>query len=125
MPAFLKSVIKLEGVAPSSDAVRGAFVVVSTQGAGDRAALKAAATAESRYAAFVGSRRKAETLKRELREEGVSEEALMRVKAPAGLDIHAITSDEIALSILAEMISVRRAPDRADASVSAFAGVTP
>ena len=48
------------------EAGESAFVVVSTQGAGDRAALKSAAAMEARYRAFVGSRRKAETLKREL-----------------------------------------------------------
>jgi len=90
----------------------GDYVVVATQGAGDRAGLKAAALAPARYAAFVGSRRKAETLKRELAADGVPEAALARVKAPAGLDIHAITSEEIALSILAEMISIRRAGER-------------
>jgi xanthine dehydrogenase accessory factor len=114
-PRFPDGLIKLEGVAPSPDAGRGAYVVVSTQGAGDRAALKAVAQMAPRYAAFVGSRRKAETLKRELADEGAPEAALARVKAPAGLDIHAITSQEIALSILAEMICVRRAAERAGA----------
>ena len=67
---------------------------------------------EARYRAFVGSRRKAETLKRELAAEGVPAEALAAIKAPAGLDISAISSDEIALSILAEMIAARRKPER-------------
>ena len=80
------------------------IVVVSTQGAGDRAALKSAAAMDARYRAFVGSRRKAETLRGELAKEGVSEEALAAIKAPAGLDISAISADEIALSILAEMV---------------------
>jgi xanthine dehydrogenase accessory factor len=66
----------------------------------------------ARYRAFVGSRRKAETLKRELVQEGVSEEPLATIKAPAGLDISAISADEIALSILAEMVAVRRRPQR-------------
>jgi xanthine/CO dehydrogenase XdhC/CoxF family maturation factor len=77
-----------------------------------------------RYAAFVGSRRKAETLRRDLVAEGAPEAALARVKAPAGLDIHAITSEEIALSILAELIGVRRGVDRADASLSPPAGAS-
>ncbi len=124
LPRFREGLIKFEGVAPSPDAGRGAYVVVSTQGAGDRAALKAAATSSPRYAAFVGSRRKAETLKRELAAEGVSEAELARVKAPAGLDIHAISSEEIALSILAEIIAVRRAPERADAPSSLLAGAS-
>jgi xanthine dehydrogenase accessory factor len=67
---------------------------------------------DARYRAFVGSRRKAETLKRELAAEGVPAERLAAIKAPAGLDISAISSEEIALSILAEMIAARRKPER-------------
>jgi xanthine dehydrogenase accessory factor len=111
---------RFEGLSPPKEAGHGAFVVVSTQGAGDRAALKAAAAMNARYRAFVGSRRKAETLCRELAGEGVSADALAAIKAPAGLDIGAISSEEIALSILAEMIAVRRSQQRAsleDASI--------
>jgi xanthine dehydrogenase accessory factor len=103
---------RLVGVAAPTETGENAFVVVSTQGAGDRAALKSAAAMNARYRAFVGSRRKAETLKSELAKEGVSEEALAAIKAPAGLDISAISADEIALSILAEMVAVRRRPER-------------
>jgi xanthine dehydrogenase accessory factor len=110
---FDPSVAHLEGVAASKETGDGAFVVVSTQGSGDRAALKAVAGMEARYRAFVGSRRKAETLKRALVEEGISAETLAAIKAPAGLDISAISSEEIALSILAEMVAVRRKPQRA------------
>jgi xanthine dehydrogenase accessory factor len=105
-------VSRLVGVSAPAEAGDGAFVLVSTQGAGDRAALKSAAAMNARYRAFVGSRRKAETLRGELVKEGVSEEALARIKAPAGLDISAISADEIALSILAEMVAVRRRPER-------------
>jgi xanthine dehydrogenase accessory factor len=103
---------RLSGLAQPPEAGEGAFVVVTTQGAGDRAALKSAAAMPARYRAFVGSRRKAETLKRELAAEGVAPEGLAAIKAPAGLDISAISSEEIALSILAEMIAVRRKPER-------------
>ncbi len=122
---FPEGLVRLEGVAPSMEAGEGAYVVVSTQGAGDRAALKAAAGMRARYVSFVGSRRKAETLRRELAAEGVSGELLARIKAPAGLDISAITSQEIALSILAEMIAVRRAPERVGAPSPPIAGVSP
>src|SRR5258708_5212732 len=105
-------VSRLVGVSPPAEAGDGAYILVSTQGAGDRAALKSAAAMNARYRAFVGSRRKAETLRGELAEEGVSEEALAAIKAPAGLDISAISADEIALSILAEMVAVRRRPER-------------
>jgi xanthine dehydrogenase accessory factor len=103
---------KVEGFqVPQLDA-RQAYVVVSTQGAGDRAALRAAAAVEARYVAFVGSRRKAATLRDELANAGVSRVRLDAIKAPAGLDIGAITTEEIALSIVTEMIAVRRS-DRA------------
>ena len=61
------------------------------QGKTSVAALKAAAGLPARYPAFVGSRRKAETLRRELAAEGVTEYALARIKAPAGLDFSAMT----------------------------------
>jgi xanthine dehydrogenase accessory factor len=109
---FGPGVRRLVGVAAPAKVGESAFVVVSTQGAGDRAALKSAAAMDARYRAFVGSRRKAETLKSELAKEGVSEEALAAIKAPAGLDISAISADEIALSILAEMVAARRRPER-------------
>jgi xanthine dehydrogenase accessory factor len=109
---FDVGVSRLVGLSPPKETGDDAYVVVSTQGAGDRAALKAAAAMDARYRAFVGSRRKAETLKRQLVEEGVSTQALAAIKAPAGLDISAISAEEIALSILAEMVAVRRRPQR-------------
>ncbi len=109
---FGAGVSRVLGLSPTKEAGDDAYVVVSTQGSGDRAALKSAAAMHARYRAFVGSRRKAETLKTELAKEGVSEEALAAIKAPAGLDISAISADEIALSILAEMVAVRRRPER-------------
>jgi xanthine dehydrogenase accessory factor len=109
---FDSGVSRVLGLSPPSEVGDDAYVVVSTQGAGDRAALKSAAAMDARYRAFVGSRRKAETLRSELAKEGVSEEALAAIKAPAGLDISAISADEIALSILAEMVAVRRRPER-------------
>jgi xanthine dehydrogenase accessory factor len=109
---FDMGVSRVESFPPPSEAGEDAFVVISTQGAGDRAALKSAAAMNARYRAFVGSRRKAETLRSELAEEGVSKEALAAIKAPAGLDISAISADEIALSILAELVAARRRPER-------------
>jgi xanthine dehydrogenase accessory factor len=109
---FDSGVSRVLGLSPPSEVGDDAYVVVSTQGAGDRGALKSAAAMDARYRVFVGSRRKAETLRSELAKEGVSEEALAAIKAPAGLDISAISADEIALSILAEMVAVRRRPER-------------
>jgi xanthine dehydrogenase accessory factor len=84
------------------------FVVVSTQGRGDEAALQAALAADSDYIAFVGSRRKADALKSALAAQGADPARLARLKAPAGLDLGAITPEEIALSILAEIVAHRR-----------------
>jgi xanthine dehydrogenase accessory factor len=84
------------------------FIVVATQGKADEAGLRAALASGADYIAFVGSRRKFATLSDRLRADGIAPEALARVKAPAGLDIHAITPEEIALSILAEITLVRR-----------------
>jgi xanthine dehydrogenase accessory factor len=89
------------------------FVVVSTQGKGDEAALRAAVATEAGYHAFVGSRRKMAALRAKLIAEGVEAAAIDRVKAPAGLDLGAITPEEIAMSILAEITQVRRRGQRA------------
>ena len=95
------------------------FVVVSTQGKGDEAALKAALAIEAEYHGFVGSRRKMASLRAKLAAEGVPEAALDRVKAPAGLDLGAITPEEIALSILAEITQSRRRGQRGRPAQSA------
>jgi xanthine dehydrogenase accessory factor len=87
-------------------------VVVATQGKGDEAGLRAALASGAAYVAFVGSRRKFATLAARLAADGMGAEDLARVKAPAGLDIHAITPEEIALSILAEITALRRAGGR-------------
>jgi xanthine dehydrogenase accessory factor len=88
------------------------FIVVSTQGKGDEAALRAAITIDAAYRAFVGSRRKMAALRAKLIAEGVNAAALDRIKAPAGLDLGAITPEEIAMSILAEITVERRRGQR-------------
>jgi xanthine dehydrogenase accessory factor len=88
------------------------FVVVSTQGKGDEAALKSAAAIDAAYHAFVGSRRKMESLRDKLIADGVDAAAIDRIKAPAGLDLGAITPEEIAMSILAEITRERRRGQR-------------
>jgi xanthine dehydrogenase accessory factor len=93
------------------------FVVVSTQSKGDEAALRAAISTEAEYRAFVGSRRKMMALREKLVAQGVDPAAIDRVKAPAGLDLGAITPEEIAMSILAEITALRRRGQRAIQSV--------
>jgi xanthine dehydrogenase accessory factor len=94
------------------------FIVVSTQGKGDEAALRTAVRTEAAYHAFVGSRRKMAALRAKLITEGIDASALDRVKAPAGLDLGAITPEEIAMSILAEITFQRRHGQRAAAAIA-------
>jgi xanthine dehydrogenase accessory factor len=88
------------------------FVVISTQGKGDEAALKASVGIDAAYHAFVGSRRKMAALRDKLIGDGVAASVLDRIKAPAGLDLGAITPEEIAMSILAEITTLRRRGQR-------------
>ena len=97
--------------APLSDG-EARMIVVATQGRNDLAALRIALGAQSGYVAFVGSRRKFATLAEKLIAEGVPEADLARVRAPAGLSIGAVTPNEIALSILAQMTELRRRKQR-------------
>jgi xanthine dehydrogenase accessory factor len=85
-----------------------AYAVVVTRGhRHDLDALRALAPANLRYVGLIGSRAKVKRIYDALREEGMSAEALGRVHAPIGLDIGAITPQEIAVSILAELIAVK------------------
>jgi xanthine dehydrogenase accessory factor len=89
------------------------FIVISTQGKGDEAALRAALSIDdASYHAFVGSRRKMAALREKLVTAGVAPTMIDRVKAPAGLDLGAITPEEIAMSILAEITIERRRGQR-------------
>ena len=84
------------------------FIVVATQGRGDEAALTAALTADADHVAFVGSRRKVEALRARIVAAGMPAARFDRLKGPAGLDLGAVTPEEIALTILAELLAMRR-----------------
>jgi xanthine dehydrogenase accessory factor len=84
------------------------FVVVSTQGQHDEEALENALCSEASYVAFVASKVKAAKILDYLKERGLSSTRLGQLKAPAGLDIHASSPEEIAVSILAEIIQENR-----------------
>ena len=118
---------RIEGYALPVDDAGARFVVVSTQGRGDEAALQAALAVEADYVAFVGSRKKAASLVATLEQRGVAPERLAKLKAPAGLDLGAITPDEIAVSILAEIITAHRRgqPRAAASSARSSSDVTP
>jgi len=106
--AFAAADRRITGFAPSGEVRPNQYVVVSTQGRGDEPALRAALAVNADYRSFVGSRRKMAAIRTKLAAEGFSEDALTSIRAPAGLNIGAITPDEIALSIMSEIIQHRR-----------------
>lgn len=85
------------------------YVVVATMGTYDEEALEHVVGSDAAFVALVASRKRAEAVFAYLRSRGVSPAQLQQIKVPAGLDIGAITPEEIALSIMAEIIQVRRA----------------
>jgi xanthine dehydrogenase accessory factor len=80
------------------------FVVVATMGTSDEAALEAALLSPAPYVALVSSPRRAEVMRDYLASRGVSPEQVEKLRAPAGLNIGAQTPEEIALSIMAEIV---------------------
>lgn len=105
----------IDGFAIEPSTPGNRYVVVSTQGRGDLAALEAALGIEADYCGFVGSRRKFAALSDKVT---ADPSHLERVKVPAGLDIGGVTPDEIALSILAEIVALRRGRHRADLEIT-------
>ncbi|SOH93339.1 xanthine dehydrogenase accessory factor [Monaibacterium marinum] len=84
-------------------------IVIATQGQGDVDALQKSLSVPAIHIAFVGSARKFANLSQRLQAEGIEPAKIDAIKAPAGLDIGAVTPEEIALSILADLVQVRRA----------------
>ncbi len=97
-------------IAPFQHAAGLRAIVVATQGQGDLDALSAALAAGADHVAFVGSRKKYAALSARLAQAGIAAHLIDAVSAPAGLNIGAVTPEEIALSILAELTQLRRQP---------------
>jgi xanthine dehydrogenase accessory factor len=98
-----------EEVFPKLHVNDSTYLIIVTRGhRDDMRVLRWAVTAGARYVAMVGSKRKVLNVIRELEKEGVPREALERIHAPMGLNIGAVTPEEIAISVVAEMIAVRR-----------------
>ena len=97
------------------------YVVIVTRGhRDDMRVLRWAVQTRARYIGMIGSKRKTITIFRELTKEGLAPELFERVHAPVGLDIGAITPEEIAVAITAELIAVRRLAERALPHMSWF-----
>jgi xanthine dehydrogenase accessory factor len=84
------------------------FIVIATQGKHDRSAINAALESRAGYIGMVASRKKMAGLKTILLETGIEAELLGRIQGPAGIEIGAETPAEIALSILADLVRIRR-----------------
>jgi xanthine dehydrogenase accessory factor len=88
---------------------RGVSVAVVTRGHNeDEECLRAIISTEADYIGLIGSKRRTNIVLERLRETGADEERLKEVRAPVGLDIAAVTPEEVALSILAEIVAERR-----------------
>ncbi len=86
------------------------YLIVCTQGHGDEAALEMAINTDNEYIAFVSSRKKAHAIFNTLRSGGITFDQLKKIKTPAGLDIQAKLPEEVAISILAQIIEDIRMP---------------
>ena len=88
---------------------RGVSVAIVTRGhKQDEDCLRAAIAANPSYIGMIGSKRRTNIVLDKLREEGASEEQLKKVRAPIGLDIGAVSPEEVALAILSEIVAERR-----------------
>lgn len=88
--------------------VAGDFVVIATQHKGDHESMSRALKSDARYIALIASRKRSRLVMDYLRKKNFSEEDIKRVMAPCGLDIGARTPAEIALSVISEIVLVRR-----------------
>src|SRR5437588_8728298 len=98
-----------EDVFPNLPINETSYVIIVTRGhRDDMRVLKLAIGTPARYIAMIGSKRKVVNVIRELEKEGIPRDAFERIHAPMGFDIGAISPEEIAISVAAEMIAVRR-----------------
>jgi xanthine dehydrogenase accessory factor len=101
------------------------YIIIVTRGhRDDMRVLQLAISTPAKYIAMIGSKRKVLNVVRELEKQGIPRAALERIHAPMGLDIGAIVPEEIAISVAAEMIAVRRnaASNWRSLSLSVFGG---
>ncbi len=98
-----------EAVTARLDPPESSHIVIVTRGhRDDMRVLRWALNTRARYLGMIGSRRKTISIYKELEKEGIPADKFASVHAPVGLEIGAVTPEEIAVSIVAEMIAVRR-----------------
>ena len=98
-----------DSVLPKLNPGENSYLVIVTRGhRDDMRVLRWAVTTCAKYIGMIGSQRKVLAIYKELQKEGIARQTLERVHAPIGLDIGAILPEEIAISVAAEMVAVRR-----------------
>jgi xanthine dehydrogenase accessory factor len=102
----IETIRSLEAL-PQLDPAR-TFAVVSSHGVFDEVSLEAALKLRLPYTGFVTSRKRREQVFGALSSQGIGADVLSRVQAPAGLDLGARQPEEIALSVMAEIVTIRR-----------------
>ncbi|GAF88589.1 unnamed protein product, partial [marine sediment metagenome] len=97
------------------------YIVIVTRGhKHDERALGAVLDSPARYIGMIGSKRKIEVIYDNLRHDGAAQEQLDRIHAPIGLAIGAVTPEEIAVSIAAQLVAVRRAGQQRESVAGPF-----
>ena len=88
------------------------YLIIVTRGhRDDMRVLRWAVSTPAKYISMIGSKRKVIGVVKELEKEGIPRDAFERIFAPMGFEIGAITPEEIAISVVAEMIAARREPE--------------
>jgi xanthine dehydrogenase accessory factor len=101
-----------EEVFPKLPVTSTSYIIIVTRGhRDDMRVLRWAVTTPAKYIAMIGSKRKTISVVHELEKEGFARELFEKIFAPMGLEIGAESPEEIAISVVAEMIAVRRAPE--------------
>jgi xanthine dehydrogenase accessory factor len=110
--AFEVRAEEYEDVFPGLVVNESTYIVIVTRGhRDDMRVLRWAVGTQARYIAMIGSRRKTIGVVKEIEKEGIPRAAFDRVFAPMGLEIGAISPEEIAVSVCAEMIAIRHDPE--------------
>jgi xanthine dehydrogenase accessory factor len=115
VPELVRTVLDLAGlgISPSS------AIVVATQGHYDDLALRAALDTDAGYIGVIAAEKRASSLLELLRDQGIGEDVLARVHAPAGLDLGPLDNAEIAVAVLADLVARHAAGQLRGASTAA------
>jgi xanthine dehydrogenase accessory factor len=105
-------------------AVRERFAVVATNGNWDKEAIRGLLPLSPDYLGVVASKKRFQQIRKDLRDAGVAPEKLDLIRCPAGIAMPARTFPEVALSIIAEIVSLRRSREKKAAAVPASAEVS-